>query len=106
MFKYEIFNTYLREDGSGSTSMVVSAIVDTAKKFIQFGISVFLEAKKINLWGNFQGSKCDRYCIFLWELFPFYEKVPSPLDPVDSSRNTFTPDVFNWSSLVNNMQLY
>ena len=27
-------------------------------------------------------SKCDKDCIFLCELFSFYEKLPGPLDPV------------------------
>ena len=66
----EIYST-----SSVSASMAVSNMVGTAKKIIQFGILVFLEAREINLRGNLQGSKCDEYCIFLWDLFSFYEKV-------------------------------
>ena len=47
-------------------------------KNIQFGSLVFLKVQEINL----RGSKCDEYCTFLSELFSFYEKVSSPLDPV------------------------
>ena len=46
--------------------MAASTLVATSKKIMQFGIFVFAEAKKINLRGNLQGSKCDGYCIFLW----------------------------------------
>ena len=54
-------------------------MVGTAKKVIQFGILVFLEAPERNLQGNLQGSQCDGCCIFLSEFFSFYEKVPSSL---------------------------
>ena len=46
--------------------MAASTLVTTSKKFMQFGIFVFAEAKEINLPGNLQGSKCDGDCIFLW----------------------------------------
>ena len=52
------------------------------RKTIQFGILIYLKAKEINLWDNLQGSKCDILCIFLWELFSYYENIPTPLDPV------------------------
>ena len=42
---------------------------------------VFVEVQDINLRDNLQGSKCDGDCIFLWELFLFYEEVPSTFDP-------------------------
>ena len=42
------------------------------------------------LRGNMRCSKCDEYCIFSRQLFSFYEKVPSPLDPVAFFRNIFT----------------
>ena len=61
--------------------MAVSTMFGTGKN-IQFGSLVFLEVQEINLRGNMWGSKCDEYCIFLWEFFSFYEKVPSPLDHV------------------------
>ena len=40
-------------------------MVGTAKKGMQFGIFVFVEAQEIDLPGNLQGSKCDEDCIFL-----------------------------------------
>ena len=43
-------------------------------KNIQFGIMVFLEVQEINLQDNMRGSKCDEYCIFLWEIFRFTKK--------------------------------
>ena len=45
---------------------------------------VFLQIQELILQDNMQGSKCDEYCKFLWELvsFSFYEKVPSSFDPV------------------------
>ena len=77
---------------------------------MQFGIFALVEAKETNLWDSLLGSKSDAYCIFLWEFFSFYEKIsPPPLDPVGFFQNIFTPtpeDVSNWSSLVNNKQLY
>ena len=79
------------------------------KKKMQFGIFVFIEAQEINLQGNLQGSKCDGDCILLWKLFLFYKSVPSPLGPVGFFQNILAPtpgDVLNWSSLVNNTQLY
>ena len=66
---------------TGNASVAVSTVVDTVKKVMQFGIFVFLEPQEINLWDNLQVSKCDGDCIFLWELFSFYENFPSPLDP-------------------------
>ena len=89
--------------------MAVSTLFGCAKKIIQFSILVFLEAQEINLRGNLQGGKCDWYFIFLWELFPCYQKVLNPLDPGGFFQNISTPtpdDVFNWSSLVNNAQFY
>ena len=50
----------------------------------------------MNLLGNLQCSKFDGECIFLWELFSFYDKVPS--HPADFFGNIFTPtlcDAFN-----------
>ena len=79
------------------------------KKKMQFGIFVFIEAQEINLQGNLQGSKCDGDCILLWKLFLFYKSVPFPLDPVRFFQNILAPtpgDILNWSSLVNNTQLY
>ena len=57
--------------------MAVSAMFGTAK-YVQFGVLVFLEAEEVISRGNLQASKSDGYFIFLWELFSFYEKVPSP----------------------------
>ena len=69
---------------------------------MQFGIFASVEAQDINLRGNLQGSKCDGDCIFLWELFLFYEKfLPLPLTLWVFFRKIFTPtpgEVFNWSS--------
>ena len=89
--------------------MAISTMVSTAKKFVQFGFFVFVKARETNLRGNLQDTKYDGDRIFLWELFLFYEKVPSLLESVSFFRNIFTPtpgDVFNLSSLVNSMQLY
>ena len=47
--------------------MAVSTMLDTGKKYTIWHL-VFLEIRKIILQGNMQGSKCDEYCIFLWEL--------------------------------------
>ena len=46
--------------------MAVSTMFDTEKKYM-----VFLQVQEINLQSNIQGSKCDEYCIFLYELFRF-----------------------------------
>ena len=70
----------------GSVSVAVFTMVGTAKKNMQFGVFVFVEAQEINLRGNLQGSKCDGDCIY-------YEKVPSPLDSVGFFRNICTPTV-------------
>ena len=73
--------------------MSISTKFGTAENIMQFGIFVFVEAQDINLQGNLQGSKFDRDCVFSWEHFSFYEKVPSSHD-----RVVFTPspsDVFN-----------
>ena len=50
----------------------------------------------MNLRVNLQCSKFDGDCIFLWELFLFYDKVPS--HPARFFRNIFTStlrDVFD-----------
>ena len=89
--------------------MAAFSMVSNAKKIMLFCISVFEEAQGITIRGNLQGSKCDGDCIFLWELFSLYEKVPASFDSAGFFRNIFTPtpsDVFKWSSLVNNIQLY
>ena len=54
--------------------MAVSTMVGTGTKMIQFGILAFLEALEIDLRRNLRGSKCDKYCIFLWELFCVLQK--------------------------------
>ena len=51
----------------------------TAKKIIGFGILVFLEAQEINQRGNFLGSKCDAYCMFLRELVSLFVFLSSLL---------------------------
>ena len=80
--------------------MTVFTVVGAAKKIMQFCIFVF----EINL----RGSKYDWDCIFLWELFSFYENVSFPLDHLGFIPNIFTStpsDFFNWSSLINDLQL-
>ena len=39
---------------SGSASIVVSTVIGTAKKTMQFGILVFLETQEMKLQGNLQ----------------------------------------------------
>ena len=76
----------------GSASIAISTMVRTAKKIMQFGIFVYAEAQEINLRGNLQGIKCDGDCLFLLELFLFYEKVFSPLDPLGLFSKHFDPN--------------
>ena len=57
---------------------------------MQFGIFVFVEVQETNWRGNLQGSKCDGYFVFLWNVFSFYEKVPSDLDLEVFFLNIFT----------------
>ena len=45
--------------------MAISTMVSTAKKFVEFGFFVFLEAQEINLRGNLQDTKYDGDRIFL-----------------------------------------
>ena len=59
----------------------LSPLCLAVEKNIQFGILVFLEVQEINLRGNMRDSKCDEY----------YEKVPSPLDPVAFFFEIFLP---------------
>ena len=66
---------------SGNASMAVSTMVGTGTKMTQFGILAFLEALEIDLRGNLPGSKCDEYCIFLWELFFVLQKSFFPSWP-------------------------
>ena len=50
----------------------------------------------MNLLENLKCSKFDGDCIFLWELFSFYDKAPS--HHTGFFRNIFTPtlgDAFN-----------
>ena len=71
--------------------MAVFTMIGTAKKNMQFGIFVFVEAQKINYRGNLQGGKCDGDCIFFETFLSFCEKVPFLFDPAGSFRNIFTP---------------
>ena len=79
-----MINAYLRQDQAcpnwkdillvGEVSMVVSTMVGTTKKTMQFGIFVFVEAEETNWRGNLQDSKCDGDCIFWWNFFCFTKK--------------------------------
>ena len=54
--------------------MAVSTMVGTAKKIMQFGIFVFVEAQEINLRGNLQASTYGGDCFFYTNLFRFTKK--------------------------------
>ena len=56
-------------------------------------ICIFLEAQEIYLGGNVQVSEYNADCMIqiLRELLSFFEKVPSPLDPVGFFRKIFSP---------------
>ena len=63
--------------------MDVSTMFGTEKKTI-WHLSLYRSPRSKFLW-PFE-SKYE-YCIFLYELFLFYEKLPSPLDHADFFRN-------------------
>ena len=95
--------TYI--NSSGSASMAVSNIVGTRREIVQFGTSVFVEAQEINLWGTLEVNMMN-IAYFHNELFSFYEKVPSPIDPVGFVSKRFYPYYdFNWCSWVDNMTM-
>ena len=55
--------------------MTASTMVGTGRKFMQFGIFIFLEAQEINQRDNGKvGRKCDGGCIFFENLFRFTRK--------------------------------
>ena len=72
---------------------------------MEFGIFVFVEAQEMSLRGNLQCSKCDGDCIFLWELFAFYGKVPSTLDPVGLFSKYFYPNQVIYSFTKKRLQI-
>ena len=53
---------------------------------------IFEEAQEIYLRGNIQVSECNADCMIqiLRELLSYFEKVPSPLDPVGFFRKIFS----------------
>ena len=55
----------------GEVPSWLSPMVGTAKKSIQVGIFLFVEVQERNWQGNLQGSKCDGYFVFLWNIFSF-----------------------------------
>ena len=59
--------------------MAVLTMIGTAKKIMQFGIFVFVEAQEINSRGNLQGGKCDGDCIFFQTFFHFVKRFLSLL---------------------------
>ena len=64
-------------------------MVGTAKK--KLGVFVFVEAQEINLRDSLQGSKCDAYFIFLWELFSLIMKKFLPLITLEFFLEIFLP---------------
>ena len=71
--------------------MVLSTMVGTAKKTMQFGIALFVEVQETYSRGNSQGSKCDGDFMFSWKLFLFYERVAFHLDLVGVFVKYVTP---------------
>ena len=56
----------------------IKKMVGIPKNKTLFGI-FSMHVQQMNLLGNLQCSKFDGDCIFLWEFFSFYDKVPSHL---------------------------